>query len=451
MLKETLLKTNLFENNDYLDSYVNLIETNRSTPKQKGRTQRHHIIPKAYYDLNNLSIDNSNENLVNLLYKDHILAHYYLACASRDSSFRVKMIFAINFILGNSLKYRIDLDEDLTDFVQSLDNYQELYENSIKLKAEQTAKKLRGRPRDQATRDKISNSSMGRSPSPEARKKMSEAKIGTTLSEETRKKISAKNKGKKQPWAGRKQSPEEIERRRQKLIGHKTSEETKRKISEKNTGKTRTEETKRKLSMKLKGRSVWNIGLESTIKGKRAIFNIRTGVVQYVCKEDIPNYIYDGSDWILGNPKAGRKNGKGTRDRKVLCIETGIIYSSLKEASTNKGCSCLYRSMKDINITTNKQHWVYLDKLFSIDLEVVGFEEGDNRHQGRLGALLVNYKDNIVKVGSGFSDELRDEIWHNRDEWLGRTVVVQYFEETRNANGGISLRFPVYIDYRMDL
>lgn len=89
-------------------------------------------------------------------------------------------------------------------------------------------------------------------------------------------------------------------------------------------------------------------------------------------------------------------------------------------------------------------------KFDSCDLKVVGFEEGSNRHQGRLGALLVNYKDNIVKVGSGFSDELRDEIWHNRDEWLGRTVVVQYFEETRNANGGISLRFPIYIDYRMD-
>lgn len=90
-------------------------------------------------------------------------------------------------------------------------------------------------------------------------------------------------------------------------------------------------------------------------------------------------------------------------------------------------------------------------RMQDVDLEVVGFEEGDNRHQGRLGALLVNYKDNIVKVGSGFSDELRDEIWHNRDEWLGRTVVVQYFEETHNANGGISLRFPVYLDYRTDL
>lgn len=89
-------------------------------------------------------------------------------------------------------------------------------------------------------------------------------------------------------------------------------------------------------------------------------------------------------------------------------------------------------------------------KMKDLDLECIGFEEGTNRHAGRLGALLVNYDGYTVKVGSGFSDELRTEIWNNRDEWLGRTIVVQYFEETYNANDGKSLRFPVYIDYRED-
>ena len=85
-----------------------------------------------------------------------------------------------------------------------------------------------------------------------------------------------------------------------------------------------------------------------------------------------------------------------------------------------------------------------------LDLEIIGFEEGTNKNAGKLGAILVNYKDNVVKVGSGFSDELREEIWQNQDKWLGRTAVIQYFEETCNQNGGISLRFPVYLDYRED-
>jgi DNA ligase-1 len=90
-------------------------------------------------------------------------------------------------------------------------------------------------------------------------------------------------------------------------------------------------------------------------------------------------------------------------------------------------------------------------KMSTLDLEIVGFEEGEGRLVGTLGAILVRYKNgNIVKVGSGFSDRLRLEIWSSRDEWLGNICEIQYFEETTNADGGESLRFPVFKDYRPD-
>ena len=90
-------------------------------------------------------------------------------------------------------------------------------------------------------------------------------------------------------------------------------------------------------------------------------------------------------------------------------------------------------------------------KMSTLDLEIVGFEEGEGRLAGTLGAILVRYKNgNIVKVGSGFSDRLRIEIWASRDEWLGNICEIQYFEETTNADGGESLRFPVFKDYRPD-
>lgn len=90
-------------------------------------------------------------------------------------------------------------------------------------------------------------------------------------------------------------------------------------------------------------------------------------------------------------------------------------------------------------------------KMSTLDLEIVGFEEGTGRLVGTLGAILVRYKNgNIVKVGSGFSDRLRTEIWSNRDEWLGNICEIQYFEETTNADGGKSLRFPIFKDFRPD-
>jgi DNA ligase-1 len=88
-------------------------------------------------------------------------------------------------------------------------------------------------------------------------------------------------------------------------------------------------------------------------------------------------------------------------------------------------------------------------KMNTMDLEVVGYEEGSGRLSGTLGALHVRYKNgNIVKVGSGFSDELRALIWLEPSDFVGKIVEIQYFEETTNKDGGESLRFPVFKDFR---
>jgi DNA ligase-1 len=90
-------------------------------------------------------------------------------------------------------------------------------------------------------------------------------------------------------------------------------------------------------------------------------------------------------------------------------------------------------------------------KMSTVDLEIVGYEEGSGRLAGTLGAILVRYKKgNVVKVGSGFSDEIRNMIWDHQDKCLGAICEIQYFEETTNADGGISLRFPIFKDFRPD-
>ena len=100
-----------------------------------------------------------------------------------------------------------------------------------------------------------------------------------------------------------------------------------------------------------------------------------------------------------------------------------------------------------------KRTWslMKVKKMSTVDLEVVGYEEGSGRLSGTLGAILVRYKDgNIVKVGSGFSDELRTLIWLEPSDFVGKIVEIQFFEETTNADGGVSLRFPVFKDFRPD-
>lgn len=90
-------------------------------------------------------------------------------------------------------------------------------------------------------------------------------------------------------------------------------------------------------------------------------------------------------------------------------------------------------------------------KMQTMDLQIVGFEEGSGKYANTLGAILVRYKNgNVVKVGSGFTDWLRSEIWNNRSKYLDVICEIQYFEETTNQDGGESLRFPIFKDFRYD-
>lgn len=56
--------------------------------------------------------------------------------------------------------------------------------------------------------------------------------------------------------------------------------------------------------------------------------------------------------------------------------------------------------------------------------------------------VVIEHKGSRVQVGSGFSHEQKRYYFEHPEEILGKQITVQYFEETHNQNGGISLRFP---------
>jgi DNA ligase-1 len=90
-------------------------------------------------------------------------------------------------------------------------------------------------------------------------------------------------------------------------------------------------------------------------------------------------------------------------------------------------------------------------KMQTMDLQIIGFEEGAGKYAGTLGAILVRYKNgNTVKVGSGFTDWLRTEIWNNQSKYLDVICEISYFETSTNADGGESLRFTIFKDFRYD-
>ncbi len=74
------------------------------------------------------------------------------------------------------------------------------------------------------------------------------------------------------------------------------------------------------------------------------------------------------------------------------------------------------------------------------DIRIVS--EGKEKTINALSQIMIKHKGHKVGVGSGFSLEQRKEFGKDHSKIIGKTITVQYFEETKNQEGGISLRFP---------
>ena len=96
--------------------------------------------------------------------------------------------------------------------------------------------------------------------------------------------------------------------------------------------------------------------------------------------------------------------------------------------------------------------WLKLKPFIEVSLTVTNIEEGTGKNKGRLGNLICegvdDGRDIVVSVGSGFSDELRENIWANIPGIIGQVVEVRADAVTQNQNGTYSLRFPRFVRFR---
>lgn len=94
--KNKLLELGYLDN-EYLEKYLEILEANLETRKSRKSTQAHHAIPVNEYWTSNkpykrtealklARVDQANFE-VNLVYKDHLLAHAYLTlCTNLDKT-----------------------------------------------------------------------------------------------------------------------------------------------------------------------------------------------------------------------------------------------------------------------------------------------------------------------------------------------------------------------------
>lgn len=117
--------------------------------------------------------------------------------------------------------------------------------------------------------------------------------------------------------------------------------------------------------------------------------------------------------------------------------------------------------LKDFNAVyewDRTMSWCKVKRFYDVDVKIVDIYEGraGTRLAGTLGGLMVEGEDEkgrkiVSNVGSGFSDEMRKEIWENKDKYIGQTAVVKYQEISKAKNSDTwSLRFPTFEHTRDD-
>lgn len=96
--------------------------------------------------------------------------------------------------------------------------------------------------------------------------------------------------------------------------------------------------------------------------------------------------------------------------------------------------------------------WMKWKPTITVDLEIADVEAGTGKNKGRLGALVCRGQDSgrdiRVNVGSGFTDDERSSLWHDRDSIIGHVVEVMADAVTQNQDGTWSLRFPRFVRFR---
>lgn len=135
-LFDEMLRSKLVEDNEYFNEYKQLICNNIETPSIKFKTQQHHIIPVHFTKYYNFS-DVNPDIRVNLTFKDHILAHYYLTLCGTSDDIRYANELAVLRMIGDST---VSLEDRC--WIESLEHYSEIYEESCRINSAKHKGKL---------------------------------------------------------------------------------------------------------------------------------------------------------------------------------------------------------------------------------------------------------------------------------------------------------------------
>jgi hypothetical protein len=208
----------MYLNNKYTKWYFNIIDNAKSRIiDEKEYFEKHHIVPKS------IGGSNSQDNLVNLLPKEHFICHLLLT----------KMLNGINKRKMWYASYMMVVGINRVNRYKPTSRSYQIVRNNMIMASKERPGTNTGKVMSAEQKRKISDSLKGKNTQPKSEEH--KQKMRKPKSEEHKKKLSESRKG--------------------KSYGYTHSEETRLKIGKSNTGKTgkfsgkeHSEETKKRMS-----------------------------------------------------------------------------------------------------------------------------------------------------------------------------------------------------------
>ena len=163
----------------------------------------------------------------------------------------------------------------------------------------------------------------------------------------------------------------------------------------------------------------------------------RSSMVKFWVEQNqalIPNVTYVANELVDLDTEEGQVRYKEINAKAIAGGYEGIM---LKDPLAGYECK---RSVA----------WLKLKPFIEVSLTVIATEEGTGKNVGKMGALVCegvdDGKDIRVNVGSGFTDQQRDDFWSCKAD--GHVVEVRADAVTQNQDGTYSLRFPRFKSFR---
>ena len=137
-------------------------------------------------------------------------------------------------------------------------------------------------------------------------------------------------------------------------------------------------------------------------------------------------------------------------ENRMFVPDTGVLQMFYYAICEKKGEGVIIKLLDRPYDYGSRKNWIKCKPVKEATFKVIGYEPGEGKYQGMVGALNVVDASGLIKcnVGSGLDDDMRQHLM--KIDLNNLYIDVMYNEISKNKNNEYSLRFPRFLKIRDD-